>query len=384
MLSLAMMYGCTTTPDGTRPVAQAATPEVVAPAKEVTPTAPRRSLASFRKSNTDKVCYDRSKEPFTAVVDAHFHARPFGGEAIPPTELFDYFDRLGVRFVNYFGIGQILELNSGCTYYLDCPGVRASPSIKNDFVNGMDAIAYKHPNLHITLSMTFMDLAHPQDAEKMIALYDREYPGMFSWSGELNVMKQALLGNLAEPATEKSIDAWAPFMKVLRERNIPVTLHADLGNDEHPTKYLHLMQHVLARYPNNKIIWAHMGLSKELSHMNPEQHVAIMKAELDRYPNLMLDISWDVLFLAYHEWGSVFIPFFNAYSTRILPGTDFVASRNKDFNQYRKELETTSRALRVLDDNAFRNIALGENYFRLMGLDYEAPPVCKSPASAAN
>ena len=118
--------------------------------------------------------------------------------------------------------------------------------------------------------------------------------------------------------------------------------------------------------------------------MNPEQHVAIMKAELDRYPNLMLDISWDVLFLAYHEWGNVFIPFFNAYSTRILPGTDFVASRNKDFKQYAKELETTSRALRVLDDNAFRNIALGENYFRLMGLDYEAPPVCKSPAAVAN
>ena len=75
-----------------------------------------------------------------------------------------------------------------------------------------------------------------------------------TWSGELNVMKQALLGNRAEPATLASIDEWAEFMSIFRERDIPVTLHADLGNDEEPTKFLHLMDHVLASYPDNKIV----------------------------------------------------------------------------------------------------------------------------------
>jgi len=337
---------------------------------------PDRSLASFSKSNTAPMCYNRATEPYTAVVDVHFHPRPFGGPAIPAPELFNYFDRLGVRFVNYFGIGQVLDLKSGCTYYLDCKGTPATPSIKNDFVNGMDVAAYKHKNLHVTLSMTFMDLAHPEDVVKKIQLYDKEYPGTFKWAGELNVMKQALLGNLHEPATPKSIDAWAPFMKVLRERNIPVTLHSDLGNDAEPTKFLYLMQHVLKKYPNNKIVWAHMGLSKELSKMDPNRHVAIMKDLLDRYPNLMLDISWDVLYNAYHQWGDIFIKFFNAYSTRILPGSDFVAAGTKSYDQYAKELEVTSRALKFLDNDAFRNIALGENYFRLLGLDYTAPPVC--------
>jgi hypothetical protein len=32
---------------------------------------------------------------------------------------------------------------------------------------------------------------------------------------------------------------------------------------------------------------------------------------------------------------------------------------------------------RALSDEAFRKIALGENYFRLLGLPYEAPQVCK-------
>ena len=65
----------------------------------------------------------------------------------------------------------------------------------------------------------------------------------------------------------------------------------------------------------------------------------------------------------------------NRHSERILPGTDFLASRGKDFDVYREELEVNSRILGHLDDEAFRNIALGGNYFRLLGLDYEAPPV---------
>lgn len=345
-------------------------------------SAPDRSLQSLSLPSDEQACYDRSREPYTPVVDSHFHPRPFGGPALPPEELHSYFDRLGVRFVNYFGIGQVLELDSGCTYYLDCPGVYAKPSVANDFVNGMEAAAYPNDNLHITLSMTFMDLAHPEQIVDTIALYDEEFPGMFSWSGELNVMKQALLGNKHEPATVESIREWAPFMAVLKERAIPVTLHSDLGNDANPTEFLYLMETILEQYPDNKIVWAHMGLSKELQNMDAAQHVAIMKRLLDAYPNLMLDISWDVLYNAYHEWGEIFIPFFNEYSTRILPGSDFVAAATKSFDVYAHELEVTSRALRVLDDEAFRNIALGANYFRLMGLDYHAPNVCTADDNA--
>jgi len=352
-----------------------ATPRVI----ELPAANASRTLASYARPAENQQCYNREAEPYTAVVDAHFHPRPFGGAAIEPDELYDYFERLGVRFVNYFGIGQVLELDSGCTYYLDCPGVTAMPSVKNDFVNGMETVAYPHDNLHVTLSMTFMDLAHPEDAAERIREYDREYPGMFKWAGELNVIKQALVPNNHEPATPASIDRWAPFMQILRERGIPVTLHSDLGNDDNPTEFLYLMDHVLETYPDNKIVWAHMGLSKELTSMDPAQHVALMKERLDAYPNLMLDISWDVLYNAYHQWGDVFIPFFNEYSDRILPGSDFVAADTKDFGEYARELEITSRALRVLDDNAFRHIALGENYFRFLGLnDYHAPEICGS------
>ena len=338
--------------------------------------APDHTLAHFRPGEVGDYCFDRATQPYTAVVDSHFHPKPFGGPAMDAQHLWQTFDRLGVRFINYFGIGQVLELDANCAYYLDCPGVSAIPSIKNDFVNGLEIAAYDPDKIHITLSMTFIDLAHAEDAVETIALYDREFPGMFSWSGELNIIKQALLGNNAEPATIESIDAWAPFMAVFRERGIPVTLHSDLGSNANPTKFLHLMDHVLERYPQNKIVWAHMGLSKELTTISPEQHVRLMGERLDAYPNLYLDISWDVIYNAYHRWGEIFIPFFEAYSTRILPGSDFVAADYKTWEDYAHELEVTSRALRVLGDEAFRNIALGQNYFELMDLPYEAPPLC--------
>lgn len=352
----------------------------VVPKPDPTPPVPtfKRSLASFAKSNPNPPCFDRKVEPYTGVSDAHFHPRPFGGQAIAPTTLFEFFDKAGVRFVTYMGIGQSLDMASDCTYYLKCPGTSALPSIKNDFVNAQEVKVYPHDNVHITLSMTFLDLAHPEGAVETIKLYDREFPGMFKWAGEVNVMKQALLNNKFEPATIESIDRWAPFMKVLQERGIPLTLHADLGNDAEPTKFVPLMQHVLKTYPNNKIVWAHMGLSKELTKMNPKLHVAIMRKALDAYPNLMLDISWDVLYNAYHQYGQDFIDLFDEYPTRILNGTDFVAAGDKTFDQYWKELEITSRVNRRLSDEAFRNIALGENYFRLLNLDYTAPPICRS------
>ena len=116
----------------------------------------KRSLASFAKSNSNPKCFDRKTEPYIAVVDAHFHPRPFGGAAIPPAKLIGFFDKTGVRFVNYFGIGQSPDMASTCTYYLDCPGTNALPSIKNDFVNGEEVKdRTPPPNVNIILSMTY-------------------------------------------------------------------------------------------------------------------------------------------------------------------------------------------------------------------------------------
>ncbi|MYK89655.1 MAG: amidohydrolase family protein, partial [Acidobacteria bacterium] len=205
------------------------------------------------------------------------------------------------------------------------------------------------------------------------------YPGLFRWMGEVNLVKQALYDNGHEPVPMEAIAGWTGFMEALRERGIPLAIHSDLGSDDEPTRYLPLMEAVLRQYPDNAIVWVHMGLSRELTTMDPQRHVALMTSMLERHPRLMLDIAWRVIDDAYFstpEGRAAYVPFLNAFSERVLPGTDFLASRDKDLDVYREELEVTGRIHRHLDDDAFRNIALGGSYFRLLGLEYHAPPIC--------
>ncbi len=334
-------------------------------------------LDAFRGDGA--ACYDRSTQPQTTVVDSHIHFRPFGGPAVPFEEIVQYLEATGVLFANVYGIGQMLPASSPCTYYLDCPGTPLAPTLRNDFVNAANAVVKTPEGLHLTLAMTFPDLTDPDSVLAGMALLDHEYPGLFRWMGEVNLVKQAVFANGRGPVPAEAIAGWADFMTVLRERDIPIAIHSDLGSDAEPTLYLPLMEMVLDAYPDNAIVWVHMGLSRELTTMDPARHAALMASMLERYPNLMLDITWRVLDDAYFstpEGRAAYVPFLNAHSERILPGTDFLASRDKDFDVYREELEVNSRILGHLDDEAFRNIALGANYFRLLGLDYAAPPVC--------
>ena len=336
-----------------------------------------RSLDSFKEGAT---CYDRENEPYTAVVDSHLHYRPFDGRAIDFQMMNKYLLRTSVRFANVYGIGQMLPANSTCLDYSKCPGVPVLPTIRNDFVNAANMIEFKPDNLHLTLSMSFTNLSNPEPTIDMMKLYDKEYPGLFHWMGEVNLIKQAQLNNYHKVATFDDIDHWADFMAELRERHYPLTLHSDIGNNKSETLYLPLMEHVLASYPNNKIVWAHMGISYEELNLKAVKHINILSRLLDKYPNLMLDISWRILddyYFSKPNNKAKYINFLNKYSTRILPGSDFVAFKDNTYDVYQEELNVTSHINQYLNDQAFRNIALGENYFKLLKLDYQAPYVCK-------
>ena len=342
-----------------------------------------RTLDQFIKDDATALCYDRARQPHTAVTDLHFHSQPFGGPSIPYQEQMSYLDRMGIRFVLLYGIGQQLPHDSGCTYYLDCIGTPVKPGIKNDFENAANYVEHPRDDIHVSLSMTFPDLRNPGAIVAGINLLDKEYPGLFQWMGELNLHKEGLRGNGHVPASIDDIARWEEFMHILEERGIPLALHSDLGDDENPVKNLHLMQEVLRLYPNNRIVWMHMGLSRELVKLDPHKHIALLSSLLDENPNLFLDISWTVIAEAYFDTSkkrSLYVDFFNAHPTRILAGTDFVAAGNKTYEVYWNEASMTGDILSDLDDNAFRAIALGQNYFYLMpGLaaKFEAPRICR-------
>ena len=190
------------------------------------------TLEMFRGG--DAPCYNRTVQPQTAVVDTHVHFRPFGGPAIPFEEVVQYFEETGVLFANIAGIGQMLPVTSSCTYYLDCPGTLVTPTLKNDFVNAADYVTQTQAGTHLTLAMTFPDLSQPASVLSGMHLLEHEYPGAFTWMGEVNLVKQALFANGHDPVPSATISDWAPFMERLRARGIPLALHADLGNAAAP------------------------------------------------------------------------------------------------------------------------------------------------------
>jgi hypothetical protein len=343
-----------------------------------TPAAPESQSALAQFMPGAGACHVRTAHD-TAVVDTHLHFRSFGGAPIPFDEMVSHLKRAGVVFANMYGIGQMLPAGSECEYYLDCPGTPALPSLKNDFANAQDVLDHPPKGIVLTLSMTFPDLAKPESIPASVALLDREYPGMFRWMGEVNVIKQALVPNGHTPVPLETIARWAPFMETLRQRNIPLALHLDLGDDDAPTKNLALMQEILRLYPENRVIWMHLGLSKQLTKIDPAEHAALMARLLEANPNLSMDLSWRVLQDAYFSRPEArvhYVALINRYPARFLPGTDFLARHIRTFEDYRTELDATSDILRDVDDTAFRDIALGQNYFELLNLPYVAPAIC--------
>ncbi len=335
---------------------------------------------------SDAPCYDRSSVAQTAIVDTHIHFRPFGGPAHSFEDVVSFLGGAGVRFANVYGIGQMLPVDSPCTYYLDCPGVPVTPTLKNDFVNAAAYVEKRPAKVQLTLSMTFPDLERPESVLAGIKLLDEEFPGLFRWAGEVNLVKQALFPNGHRPVPMETIGEWEPFMALLRERGIPIAIHSDLGNDEQPMQYLAWIEEALRLYPDNVIVWMHLGLSRELTRIDPDLHIGALRSLFDRYPKLMVDISWRVIYdnvFSRPELRAPYLALMEDYSDRILPGSDFVASADKTFDTYLDELRVTSDILKDLSDEAFRNIALGENYFRILGLDYSAPAIC-SPQPSHN
>ena len=273
------------------------------------------SLKDFTEHST--TCYDRVATDEWPVVDAHLHARPFGGPPVPFDQLIERLRRAGILFANLYGIGQRLPISSNCTYYLDCPGTPIRPSLKNDFFNAQsildnyDTLSSNPLGPVLTPSISFFDLhADAADNLKKLKLLQQEFPGMFRWAGEINVVKQALWKNdQGLPVDVSSIKSWQPLMDELQRQDIPMALHSDLGNQSSGLMFLNLMDEILKLYPKNKIVWVHMaGLSKQLdpklaliqlpllAPLTIQHHVQLIEDRLEKHPNLFIDLSWDVLY----------------------------------------------------------------------------------------
>lgn len=411
-----------------------------------------------------------------------------------------------------------------CCYYLHCPtfNYTVTPSDTSDRLNA-DWFTTEYKNTEKTymddikmiLSVTFPDLQVPGNNIAGLDTLEADYPNAFGWMGEINLVKHALAANgfFNNPTvTEADLASGMPLHDLFTrasQSSWPTTIHADMGCDnfndvpgwgdkcivEDPTtaaadfewykeflgihyggffdtttnqplenfskiQYVKIFDAVLTNFPDLKVTWAHLGLSKELLRLHPSVHIHILKTLFDRHVNLYADISWDIIAQLYlmnyagmdiselqadaHEdltsesevtfnstyvtelraslqeqynaqddpvdaFGSAakidgptysmatYYDLLHEYDDRFLTGTDFVASLGtpeewpglsefkdpptgcmKDKASHARQLTDTSSINMLLDDEAFRKIVLGENFFRITGMQdtFQAPPVC--------
>jgi len=246
-----------------------------------------------------------------------------------------------------------------CCYYLHCATTDypVTPDPINDIENAKNyQQRYKgkplEDEIHLIPSVTFPNLQQPENNSRIMGTLEDKYQGVFKWSGEINVFKHALAangflinGNRVNEAYIKS-GKMNSFFNRMEETKWPTTLHCDLGCDNYdsvpldsgcvvpqeelelakrnyrwwkdflgphyraffdalnsntPKKNFKKIQHLkiwdtlLTTYPNMTVVWAHLGLSKELKHLHPTVHAYIIMKLMDKHENLYADVSWDVL-----------------------------------------------------------------------------------------
>ncbi len=335
----------------------------------------RLSLDDYKKTT-----FIHRKDILYSPIDSNIHFKGYGNQSLPFETIIKWLIETNILFCTITGLGQSLPFDSACQYYLNCPNEKVKNTILKDLQIGMDLNKYyqKYKNQIIILfAASFVDLNKPEKSVDYIKLLNHLFDPNIKSIGETNVCKPILKFNDYHCIDPKIIPKWKDLMFYLEKHQIPILLHCDLGDKENPTKYLYLMKNICSTYPNNKIIWPHMGISKESYTIHTDLHLQIMKELLQTYPHLYIDLTWtvlyDLLFKNNPEKCKKYASFFNQYSKRFLPGTDFVASSNKTFDNYLNELHQTSYIYKYIDNHAFRNIVLGQNYIDLYKLPYQAP-----------
>jgi len=405
-----------------------------------------------------------------------------------------------------------------CCYYLHCAtfDYPVTPDPINDIENAKNFQSkYKDKPLskeiHLIPSFTAPNLQQPENNSRVLDMLLKDYPNVFGWAGEINVYKHALAANGFLYNGHRVTEQWIKdgkldsVFKRMESLQWPTTLHCDLGCDNYdsvpfdagcfvpeeelalakenhgwwkkmlgphyraffdalntPKQNFKKIQHLkiwdtlLTKYPNMIVVWAHLGLSKELKHLHPTVHAHIISQLLEKHPNLYADASWDVLskqlFMNYknttdvnylhhsvHEdfkaeidgaivdtkavdemrleleetWSiheemvkssgsitgpthamAIYLELFHTHSDRFVTGTDFVSSLGapnsypglkkvgtgcmKDKKNHARQVTDTGAINMFFNDEAFRNIVLGGNYFRITKLTemFAPPPVC--------
>ena len=259
----------------------------------------------------------------------------------------------------------------------------------------MDTILTRYPRMkvvwaHMCLNKELLSL-HPRVHAYILEQFLTKFPYLYvdlSW----DVLAKMLLLNYDESFT----------IHEYSEKHPDIHAELDIWNKTHSIKVIYIYTYVIYILEHyNKHIYRDKQTDK---------HFDVFKNQQVEQIRATLHEKWEQIKDEVHATGShktltgptyafvVYLNLIEKFPDRFVTGTDFVSSMGepdlypglkkfkfppsgcmKDEANHRRQVTDTSAVNIFFNDDVFRKVVLGENYFKLTGLarEYAAPEVCQ-------
>ena len=303
------------------------------------------------------------------LTDSHFHVRNYVQKGITLEQTYDILRQEGVERAAVFGIPLQqrwdMQTQVAPTYYLhDDQALYYYSAIDAIVAVEYQSLPKKKKDFFDPMIVGF----NPTDGWAVDHIRNMllKFPGTFTGLGEFSIKKEIVSGKIAGGAANIEDPALGKVLDIAQEVGLVVILHCDVDamishNKQKPT-FLESLEKLFKKYKNTKIIWAHTGLGRYVKARNG--HAQWVGKLLSTYPNLFVDISWDVVAEQFFRRGQLrpqWKQFLQDHSQKILFGSDVVAPTSA---KYRTTLNLYEKIWKELPKSTVRQITYG-NYKKI-------------------
>jgi len=122
---------------------------------------------------------------------------------------------------------------------------------------------------------------------------ERMWQAFPHWAGvgEVLLRHDDLTNLMLEESARANHPAMMPIYEFCIARDLPILLHTNSSSVgcHNEYVYLHELEEALAIHPKLKVVWAHAGLSRRVTH---DAYFEMIERMLASYPRLHIDLSW--------------------------------------------------------------------------------------------
>ncbi|MBL7249623.1 amidohydrolase family protein [Alloalcanivorax marinus] len=294
-------------------------------------------------------------------VDAHLHYVDFMQESDGADAMFQAMDEAGVDQAWLFGLPVVKKWEQNAPrrprYYLGDEAPLYYYSATDDIVA---RAILELPEERRRRLVPFISGFNPTDlnAARQVERLIERYPGLWRGIGEVITRHDDLTALTNGETPRANHPALMKIYKVAGRHDLPVLLHSNLTSLREETPiYLEELEAALKAHPDTRFVLAHAGTSGGVEKRQAPLDTlpAIIRALLDRYDNLYVDLSWSVrehYLLDDDRPSRVWLSLIKDHPDRFTLGTDLVGhfdSMKKILDAYRPLLdalpEDTAQAL---------------------------------------